>query len=437
MNIFELKSEESEQAIIASLLLKSRMIYDISDLKPEHFAIHANKIIFTAIKKLVENGEAVYQLTIANHITMSELNKIGGVALFDNYKDGSATTEGLRGYVSAVQDMALRRSLILAAQKTINAAQRTSKPAKDTLNESQIELGEITKASVKSKWFKISECVKKVHEDILSPKKETQFLATGIGKLDRFTAGTGRGQLIIVAGRPGMGKSALAFNIGTNAALANVKTCLASLEDTKEFVTRRITARLGNIDYDSLIHDNLDRQERASFFEAANMLEDAPLWIDDKAGKSATDICNLAAAKHAQGECDLLIVDHLTELAITGDEYASTTQAARELRDCAKNLNIPVILLCQLNRAVENRNPPVPRLSDLRDSGKIEEMARSVWLCYRPYYYDHGADPNMLELIIAKANHGKTGIVELYCDLSRMYIGENPHAYHEPDSRDY
>lgn len=245
----------------------------------------------------------------------------------------------------------------------------------------------------------------------------------GIGPLDDCTGGFPAGLVTVIAARPSMGKSAFVLNCIANIANAGRKVLFASIEDTADRVSTRVLSRFGGVDSERLAQGRkLDIVEIERLQHALTTVAANNVWIDDSPGQSVASISRVAKRLANKGNCDILFVDHLGELTNDDKAYASTSANVRALASLAKRLNIPVVLVVQLSRAVEQRVDKTPMLSDLRDSGRIEEVARNVWLLFRPAYYDAAQDPHSLIVIVAKATHGRTGRKTLDIDLSRMAI---------------
>jgi replicative DNA helicase len=274
---------------------------------------------------------------------------------------------------------------------------------------------------------RIDEDLKQIYLEVSEGKEIEGLVPTGIDIVDEITGGLQPGLLTVLGGRPSMGKSAFALNVAMNAALADKKVLYITLEDVRSFTVRRLLARFADIDLQELALNRLggDRARKcASMIEAVRKLANKPIWIEDGAGLTSVAIRQIAAAHKNLHGLDLVIVDHLGEVADQGESLTAITEAAaKSARDMAKELDIPALLLVQLNRNLENRPDKRPNMADLRQSGAIEQVARAVWFLYRPGYYKAGCEEApQCNLIVGKATHGKTGMLNLWCNLSRMYF---------------
>jgi replicative DNA helicase len=234
----------------------------------------------------------------------------------------------------------------------------------------------------------------------------------------------------VIAGRPGMGKSAFLLNVGFNAAKAGRRVLFFSLEDTRFVAALRLLARLADMDLQALTLRRVREDHWRRLTDGAAAAYGLPLWVEDTAGLTTQQMHRIAAAHQAKHGLDLVIVDHLDEAGDnTGEnETANTSARARGLRNLAKNLHVPMLLAHQLNRDLEKRADKRPQLSDLRQSGVVEAVARAVWFLYRPFVYSGDTnEEHVLELIVAKTNHGRPGTIRLWCDMSRMFMrGHDP-----------
>lgn len=431
----ELQNLEAEKNVIASLLKDNDLFFELDSLRATDFTDERNSIVFNTIDSLIRKDRRAEWSTLMSEIGPSVLKDWDKEQPFlMRYNDGNPYTTHLKQNADIVKELSIKRFMVSSLEKIAREMKNTSRSYTDFVSDLDTTIQKALESTQGGKSKEVTICIQEMIRELEKPKEEARHVKTGITLIDDKTGGISKGLLTIMAGRPGSGKSALAFNIATNTALAGIKTQLFSLEDAQEFVSRRIASRIGDINSMKLVRNSLSGEDYSKLYDAERTIHGAPLWINDDINHTAQSIFTLASRAKMQDRCDLLIVDHLGELTKSGDEYSSTSNAVRILRDCAKKLDIPVLLLCQLNRKVEDRplanKGRMPRLSDLRDSGKIEEVARSVWLCYRPFYYtEKEEEKNDFTLFVAKSSHGITGDIELYCDLSKMYIGDDPHKY--------
>jgi replicative DNA helicase len=247
----------------------------------------------------------------------------------------------------------------------------------------------------------------------------------GMKKIDDEFVGLWPGHVTVVGGRTSMGKSAFCCNLVVNAAVAGKRVLWISMEDTEYFCHVRALSKLSEVGLSRILKKKMDFDDHKRLVESVNLIGKLPIHIVDKSGLSMDQIHAIASRQAKSNGVDLLIIDHLGCVMEHGKSiYERSSIAAQKCANLAKRLHIPTVLAVQLNRAVEGRDGGLPRLSDIRDSGKIEEIARAVFLLHRPGYYDETEDQYELAVICAKASHGKTGKYKTYCDLSRMYIGD-------------
>jgi len=261
--------------------------------------------------------------------------------------------------------------------------------------------------------------------DILKGEPPRGMVQTGIKAIDDEYGGLSGNLLTVVAGRPSMGKSAFLLNVAINIGLRGQRVLYLTLEDAAEYQKRRLLARLAGVNLKRIMLNNPTGEESTRIIETQVMLEKRkqPLfWIQDS-GNTPEKILHSAATHKATIGLDVLMVDHLGYVRERGDaEYQITSNAVRRFAEMAKELEIPVVLAVQFNRKIENDKRTIPKLSDLRGSGHIEEDARIIWFVHRPKKDDEKADPNEFNLFVAKASHGKPGRLRLWCDMSQMYI---------------
>lgn len=419
---------EAEVAVLGSIIMNNRSMELLGGLEVEHFYVEANRRIFGAIVYLSSKGQPVDHVTLGSCLMeRGDLDKVGGAMGLNDLTKDVVTTANVGHYAVIVKKLSVLRKMIYVARDIASEGFRIgAEEAEDFLANARSSITIAADGLGISKGpVYIDDELKEVFNDLETGEEPRGLVKTGLGPIDRSTGGLWPGILTICAGRPGMGKSAFILNIATNAALAGYKVLYVTLEDVRKFVVLRMLSRFADIDLQDLILRRIDKNKWKDLQSAANSLSgNKPLWIEDASGLTSKAIRQLSASHKNLHGLDLLVVDHLGEVSDTGENETSiTTNAARAFRDIAKELNIPVLLAHQLNRKVEERTDKRPNLGDLRQSGAIEAIARFVWFLYRPgYYKQDGENDNDLQLIVAKASHGVTGTLRLWCDLSRMYI---------------
>jgi len=262
--------------------------------------------------------------------------------------------------------------------------------------------------------------------DLENPPEQT-IIKTGILSIDRIHDGFRPGEVTILAARPSMGKSAFALNIATNVAMQGHGVALFSLEDTRRIVNARICSRLAQVNLGCLLNSdkyrNLSVQSKNCIKVVVANMKELPLYIHDKP-MTTNQIRGSIMLEMNKHNVKFVVIDHLGHVSdpVNKDLYHTTTVAIRNIAQCAKENDIHILCLHQLNRGSENRDNSMPRMADLRQSGEIEQLARGIWFIHRKSYYSPGANEDQANLIINKNSHGEKGMVELYCNLSQMHF---------------
>jgi len=422
--------DRAEVAVLGSVLINNgAMALVASSLQPEDFYVEAHRRIFAAMLEVNRTGGVIDVVTLGDALDAEgNLAKIGGAIALTGLTDGVATAAHIEHYANIVRQKAAVRSMIYAAQEVVANGFGGVPDTEEYLAQSRADITQAAQFVTGAGPQRIDQDVLDEMNYLQAPGDPPGLVRTGIGMIDNVTGGLWPGLMTVVAGRPSMGKSAFMINIACNAALNGYKVLYVTLEDTRRFVVKRLLSRYGDVDLHDLTLRNVkDPDAWKRLMDAANQLtQKHPLWVEDAGGLTSAAVAQIAAAHKSLHGLDLLVVDHLGEVADTGESETSiTTRAAQRFRDIAKELDIPVLLASQLNRKVEERPDKRPLLSDLRQSGAIEALARVVWFLYRPAYYlpdDEAEGRKDLQLLVAKASHGKTGMLRLWIDLSRMYV---------------
>lgn len=418
--------QQAEESVLGSVLLNNDALANVLPiLRPEHFYVRSNRVVYQAMVDLGGQGKSLDAVTIGTHLkAKGELKKIGGAVALNNLTDQIVTSVRAGEYARIVRDLHAQRSVIYAAQEIIAKGYSGVSNTEEYLTESQKAIAlAASSATYGGGPRQIDADIKEIFGDLETGREPEGIVKTGIPIIDHITGGLWPGLLTVVAGRPSMGKSCFVLNVAANVALSGKKVLYFTLEDVRKYTVRRLLSRFANIDLTDLTLRKITDTQWPNLIQAANNLSgNKPLWIEDASALSSSAIHQIAAAHKMLHGLDLLIIDHLGEVSERGDQTERASKAAATCRDIAKALGIPVLLASQLNREVEKRPNKRPQLADLKQSGRIEEVARSVWFLYRPGYYDGDEKSRQLELIVAKANHGKTGTLKHWIDLSRMYV---------------
>lgn len=422
-------SDEAEKAVLGAVLLDNDALRVArAVVKPGHFYSEHHRRIFEAMLIMASRNTPIDYVTIGEYLkSAGDLEHCGGVQMLVGLTDSVATVTNVDHYARIISEMAARRQMIYAAQDVVAKGYMSDgDEVKEYLaaSRSSIAVAANFLMGTGKGPRKIDDDIIEVHREIVSGKPPEGVVKTGFSGIDYLSGGLWPGLLHVLAARPGMGKSAVALNIANNVSQGGGRVLYVTLEDTRKLTVYRMFARYADIDLTDLTlgrvkeYDQFNRLAEAT----AKLGGGKPLWLDDTPGLTSEMVVQIAAAHHATHGLNLLIIDHLHEVTDTGEsETVITSTATRNFRDIGKQLNIPVLLLCQLNRGVEGRSNKRPTLSDLRQSGTIEQVARFVWFLYREGYYTKETDRRDLEWDIAKATHGRVGIVKMFLYLSRMY----------------
>ena len=419
-----------EQAVLGAILLNNRSMPIVSRfLNSEDFYVESNRRIFTAMIDISKKGKPIDTVTVGTHlVNKGELDLIGGPMAFDSLTKNTATVANVEHYARSVKELSARRKMIYAAQQVIEDGFSGKASAEDYLAESRKQITTAANAlQLKAGPQLIHDDLHEIFRELETGEAPKGIVKTGFDVIDRTTGGMWPGLVTVLAGRPSMGKSTFVLNVASNVAINQNQIVLYfTLEDLRKIAVTRMLARYADIDLTDLMLRRVKTKEQWSrLTSACNRLSgNSNLWIEDASGMSGAQLAQIIMYHKEVHGLDLIIIDHLSEVIEEGEsETVRVTRAVRSINNTAKEIGVPVLLATQLNRGLENRPSKIPTLADLRQSGEIEQVARSVWFLYRPgVYLPNGEDRKDTQLIVAKANHGKTGMMRLYSDLSRMYM---------------
>jgi replicative DNA helicase len=418
-------SEEGERIILGAILLDNALIAQvIEQLRTEDFYSPRHRRIYEAMTALFENARVIDPILIGEELKKEGvLESIGGVATITNLTYGLPHFSDLRDYLKVVKDKAIMRNLIRVCNEVTSEALAEEDDAENILDNAERRIFALADEKTRQGFSPIrpvaEEVIRKVEE---YAKRETHALtglATGFRELDEKTSGLQRNDLIIVAARPSMGKTALGLTIAQNAAIhENAVIAVFSLEMSKEQLVMRMLSSEAKVDAHRFRTGYLTRDEWGRLAESIQTLSDTKIFIDDTPGVSVLQMrAKSRRLKAEQKSLDLIVVDYLQ--LMSGSKRAESrqqevSQISRELKALAKEMNVPVVAVSQLSRAPEARNPPRPMMSDLRESGSIEQDADVVAFIYREdYYKPDDENAGIAEIIIAKQRNGPIGTVKL------------------------
>ena len=418
-------SEDSERVILGAILLDNALITQaIEHLKPEDFYSPLNRRVYNAMIGLFEQSKQIDPVLIIEEMKKDgPVEAIGGVSTIANLTFGLPHFSNLEEYVKVVKDKSVVRTLIRTCNQITSEALAEEDDAEIILDRAEQMVFALAEERTRKGFYHIEpvarDVLQKVTELAHGESHALTGLATGFREFDAKTSGLQKTDLIIVAARPSMGKTALCLTIAQNAAVQEkAVVAVFSLEMSKEQLVMRMLSSEARIDAHRFRTGHLMREEWARLAGGIESLSQAKIFIDDTAGLSVLEMRAKARRLAAeQKKLDLIVVDYLQLMSAGGrneSRQQEVSKISRELKALAKELNVPVVALSQLSRAPEARNPPKPLMSDLRESGSIEQDADVVAFIYREDYY-HETDENkgMAELIISKQRNGPTGTVKL------------------------
>lgn len=414
---------ELEEAVLGALMLEKDALTNVIDiLKPQSFYKDAHSRIFHAIEQLFTRSEPVDILTVTQELKKTgELDLVGGAYYITQLTNRVASAANAEFHARIVAQKFIQRELIRISTKTINDAYEDGSDVFDLLDNAEKNLFSIVEGNIKKNYDKMSTLIRKAIDQIeITKNNKGNFsgVPSGLTALDRLTSGWQKSDLVIIAARPAMGKTALVLTMARNAAVDfNKPVAVFSLEMSSLQLVTRLIASESELSSEKLKKGNLEDYEFQQLNDKIRKLSEAPLFIDDTPGLSVFELRAKARRLKEQHKIELLVVDYLQLMTAGGEGKGNREQEiatiSRSLKGLAKELEIPVIALSQLSRAVETRGGDKrPQLSDLRESGAIEQDADMVMFIHRPEYYNITEDENggstlgVAELIIAKHRNG-------------------------------
>jgi len=416
---------EAERAVLGGVLLEPEAATKaIEIVSPECFYRPAHQKIFQAMITLFTKREAIDVMTLGEELKKSgDLDALGGITALTDLVDGTPTAANIELYARIVLDKFILRQLIRASTDIAEDAYAASREADAILDSAEQKIFKISESRVSQGFVHIKDILKERFEEI-QHVHETRTSVTGLPSgfidLDKYTAGFHPSDLVIIAGRPSMGKTSFALNIAQYLAIKEkIPVGVFSLEMSSEQLVMRLLCSEAKVDSHALRMGYLKHSEFPKLAIVAGYLSEAPLYIDDSAGVSMMELRAKARRLKAEVNVGAIFIDYLQLITVrepTENRQQQISTISRGLKSLAKELDIPVVCLSQLSRAVEARGGERrPMLSDLRESGAIEQDADTVLMLYRPAFYEgeNSEDPTLTEVIIAKQRNGPTGTVKL------------------------
>lgn len=416
-------SVEAEQSVLGSMLLSKEAIYvALERLKSDDFYLEAHRTIFDIIAELHENREPVDLITVTETLRNRKmLESVGGVTYLTTLTEVVPTPANIAQYCKIVEEKALLRRLLEATSKILSMAYEAREDVEELLDEAERRIFAIVQKRRVDNFHHIKDVLLATFERIeqlYNSKGGITGVPTGFPDLDAMTSGLQPSDLILVAARPSMGKTAFALNIAQNAAIRHrIPVAIFSLEMSKEQLVQRMLCAESNVDSHKLRTGRLEEDDWPRLARAMGPLSEAPIYIDDTPGITCLEIRAKARRLKAEKGLGLVVIDYLQLIAGRGqseNRQQEISEISRSLKALARELNVPVLALSQLSRAPDVRSDHRPVLSDLRESGSQEQDSDLVAFLYREDYYNPNTDrKNIAEVIIAKQRNGPTGKVEL------------------------
>lgn len=415
---------EAEQAIIGSMLTdKDAVIAAVEVLQEQDFYREDNKIIYSAILNLYNRAEPIDIITLKSELkSMGKFEAVGGLEYIVQLPDKVPTTSNVEQYIKIVEEKSMLRALIKTADELITLGYDPTQEVEQVIDTAEKKIFQVMQKKNQKGYSSIKDILVDTFtqlEQLYNQKESITGVPTGFVDLDYRTSGLHNSDLILVAARPAMGKSAFALNIATNAAVrAKVPVAIFSLEMSKEQMTNRILCSEAMVDSAKVRTGKIDDDEWAKLAATSGELSEAGIYIDDTPGISIMEIRAKCRKMKLEKNIGLVVIDYLQLVQGSNKKGGSREQEiaeiSRSLKILAKEIDVPVIALSQLSRAPEQRIDHRPMLSDLRESGSIEQDADIVMFLYRDDYYNEDTEKkNIAEVIIAKHRSGATGTVEL------------------------
>ncbi len=418
----------AEKSLLGAILISDKILPEIlTIIRPRDFYEERHQIIFDAMMSLYDQHRPVDLLTLTSELkSTKKLKEIGGAPYLTELSNFVPAASHAKAYAEIIEKASTRRRLIKAGTDIANKAYEDDADVQSLVGAAEKELFEVSDNVVKSDYVAMDELLADAFdriEELQKNKGALRGLKTGFRDLDKKTAGFQKGDLVIIGARPAMGKTTFAQNLTYNIASINKKGVLFfSMEMAANEIVDRMISDVSGVDNWKMRTGNLSEEEFQRIGEALGEMDELPIYIDDTSSMTIMDVRNKARRAMHDHDIGIVIVDYLQLIQgsdrYKGNRVQEVTEISRGLKILARELEIPVIALAQLSRSVTGRDDPRPVLSDLRESGSIEQDADLVMFLHRPDYYrqndDNYEETHITELLIAKHRHGAVGKIELY-----------------------
>lgn len=429
------QNTDAEVSLLGALLIDADAIVKIADsLTAEDFYDERHSHIYRAAVQLYEKHSPLDVLTLADQLKSTGLlEMIGGPAYLTELTNYVPTAAHAERYGEIIAQKSMRRRLIKASQEIAGLGFDETRTLQELIESAETRLFEVSQRHIKQDVTTLENILSESFErldELHKDKGKIRGVPTGYKDMDNILAGFQRSDLFILAARPSMGKTALTLNLAHNVAvMAKLPVLLFSLEMGKDQLVDRLLASEAGVNAWNLRTGNLTDADFEKIGAAMGTLSEAPILIDDSPGITVSDMRTKARRENHRQQLGLIVVDYLqlmsggTRFSGEGNRVQEISEISRGLKGIARELNVPLLALSQLSRSVESRSPQIPQLSDLRESGSIEQDADVVAFIYREDYYNPETDrKNVMDILIKKHRNGPTGSIELYFDRERQKI---------------
>lgn len=424
---------DAESSLIGSILIDADAIVRVADIiNFNDFYDDRHQIIYKAISTLYSKHSPIDILTLTNQLkNEGNLNEVGGASYLTELTNYVPTAAHVEEYAQIVSQKAIRRRLIKASQDMAKLGYDESQTIQSLIEEAEAQLFQVSQKQVKQDISSIEDILAESFErldELHKDKGKIRGVPTGYKDIDNTLAGLQRSDLIVIAARPSMGKTAFSLNLAHNIATkAEQPVLIFSLEMSKEQLVDRMLSMESGVDAWNIRTGNLSDADFEKIGQAMGTLSEASIFIDDSPGITVSDLRTKARREQHKQQLGLIVVDYLqlmsggSKFGGDGNRVQEISEISRGLKAIARELNVPVIALSQLSRSVESRSPQIPQLADLRESGSIEQDADIVAFIYREEWYNPETErKNIADILIKKHRNGPTGNIELYFDKERQ-----------------
>lgn len=416
---------EAEQTVIGAMILSRNAIDEaLGAITGSDFYAKEHQIVFNAIEDLITNLTPVDMTSLTTHLVeKNELDSVGGVEYLTSISQSVFSSANINYYLDIVLEKALLRRLIDVSEKIASKGYEGIESTNDLIQDAEKDILEVTRNRRTSDFKNSKEIIKEVHDNLVELGRNKEGLTgtpTGFDEIDKLTNGFQQGDLIILAARPSVGKTAFALNLAQNAAhLGKKPVAIFSLEMGADQLLKRMLSSAGRIEGNKLRNGQLTDEDWLKYSKASTILSNDPIYIDDTPGIKVMEIASKCRKLEREQGLSLIVIDYLQ--LITGSDRSresrqvEVSEISRSLKGLARELKVPVVALSQLSRNVESRTDKRPMMSDLRESGAIEQDADIVAFLYRDDYYtkDDSEAPGIVEVIFGKHRNGATGDIKL------------------------